>query len=201
MRELHEIVLASVSPRRRELLESLGLRVIVVPSEIDEGNRQGFRPLELAQLHADAKAQAVAARELAHVILAADTVVDVDGVSLGKPRDRDEAAAMLGRLAGREHLVHTAYSLVDLPGGRRLAETVTTRVRFYSLGQDEIDAYVATGDPLDKAGAYGIQGRGAALVERIDGDFYTVMGLPLGRVVRSLESLGYALPGTRAIER
>jgi len=201
MRELHEIVLASVSPRRRELLESLGLRVIVVPSEINEGNRQGFRPLELAQLHADAKAQAVAARELAHVILAADTVVDVDGVSLGKPRDRDEASAMLGRLAGREHLVHTAYSLVDLPGGRRLAETVTTRVRFYPLGQDEIDAYVATGDPLDKAGAYGIQGRGAALVERIDGDFYTVMGLPLGRVVRSLESLGYALPGTRAIER
>ena len=201
MRELHEIVLASVSPRRRELLESLGLRVIVVPSEIDEGNRQGFRPLELAQLHADAKAQAVAARELAHVILAADTVVDVDGVSLGKPRDRDEAAAMLGRLAGREHLVHTAYSLVDLPGGRRLAETVTTRVRFYPLGQDEIDAYVATGDPLDKAGAYGIQGRGAALIERIDGDFYTVMGLPLGRVVRSLESLGYAIPGTRAIKR
>jgi nucleoside triphosphate pyrophosphatase len=201
MRELHEIVLASVSPRRRELLESLGLRVIVVPSEIDEGNRQGFRPLELAQLHADAKAQAVAARELAHVILAADTVVDVDGVSLGKPRDRDEAAAMLARLAGREHLVHTAYSLVDLPGGRRLAETVTTRVRFYPLGQDEIDAYVATGDPLDKAGAYGIQGRGAALIERIDGDFYTVMGLPLGRVVRSLQSLGYAIPGTRAIKR
>ena len=201
MRELHEIVLASVSPRRRELLESLGLRVIVIPSEIDEGNRQGFRPLELAQLHADAKAQAVAAREHAHVILAADTVVDVDGVSFGKPRDRDEASAMLGRLAGREHLVHTAYSLVDLPGGRRLAETVTTRVRFYPLGQDEIDAYVATGDPLDKAGAYGIQGRGAALVERIDGDFYTVMGLPLGRVVRSLESLGYTLPGTQAIQR
>ena len=200
MRELHEIVLASVSPRRRELLASLGLRVIVVPSEIDEGHRQGFRPPELAQLHADAKAQAVAARELAHVILAADTVVDLDGVSLGKPRDRAEAAAMLGRLAGREDLVHTAYALVDPPGGRRLAETVTTRVRFYPLGQDEIDAYVATGDPLDKAGAYGIQGRGAALVERIDGDFYTVMGLPLGRVVRGLESLGYALPGTRAIE-
>ena len=186
MRELHEIVLASVSPRRRELLESLGLRVIVVPSEIDEGNRQGFRPLELAQLHADAKAQAVAVRELAHVILAADTVVDVDGVSLGKPRDRDEAAAMLGRLAGREHLVHTAYSLVDLPGGRRLAETVTTRVRFYPLGQDEIDAYVATGDPLDKAGAYGIQGLASKFVERIEGCYFNVMGLPVALVYRYL---------------
>src|ERR1700692_3667062 len=150
MRELHEIVLASVSPRRRELLASLGLRVIVVPSEIDEGHRQGFRPPELAQLHADAKAQAVAARELAHVILAADTVVDLDGVSLGKPRDRAEAAAMLGRLAGREHLVHTAYALVAPPGGRRLAETVTTRVRFYPLGPDEIHADVAARDPLEK---------------------------------------------------
>jgi septum formation protein len=201
MRELYEIVLASVSPRRRELLASLGLRVVVVPSEIDEGNRPGYRPLELAELHAAAKAESVAARKPGCVILAADTVVDVDGTSLGKPGDLAEAAAMLASLAGREHLVHTALALVDGSSGRRLAESVTTRVRFYPLGREEIVDYVAGGDSMDKAGAYGIQGRGAALIERIDGDFYTVMGLPLGRVVRGLESLGYSLPKTRALEQ
>jgi septum formation protein len=194
MQQLHEIVLASASPRRQELLSSLGLRVIVVPSEIDEGSRPGYQPRELAELHAGAKADSVAARRPEGVILAADTVVDLDGESLGKPRDPAEAAAMLQRLAGREHLVHTAFALIDGPSGRRLAETETTRVRFAPLGSEEIAAYVATGDSMDKAGAYGIQGRGAVLVERIEGDFYTVMGLPLGRVVRGLEAFGYALP-------
>ncbi len=201
MRQLHEIVLASVSPRRKELLSSLGLRVIVVPSEIDEGSRPGYQPRDLAELHAGAKAARVAEREPKAVILAADTVVDVDGFSFGKPQDSAEAASMLRRLAGREHLVHTAFALIDGPSGRRLAESVTTRVRFYPLAPEEIEAYVATGDPMDKAGAYGIQGRGATLVERIDGDFYTVMGLPLGRVARGLRELGYALPETRATDR
>jgi septum formation protein len=201
MHQLFEIVLASVSPRRRELLLSLGLHVIVVPSEIDEGSRPGYQPRELAEFHAGAKAESVAAREPKAVILAADTVVDLDGLALGKPHDPAEAAQMLRSLAGREHLVHTAFSLVDGPSGRRLAESVTTRVRFYPLAPEEIEAYVATGDPMDKAGAYGIQGRGATLVERIDGDFYTVMGLPLGRVVRGLQRLGYALPAAQASER
>jgi septum formation protein len=194
MQQLQEIILASASPRRRELLASLGLHVIVVPSDIDEGDRPGYGPLELARLHAGSKADAVAAREPGRLLIAADTVVDLDGESLGKPGNPPEAARMLSRLSGREHLVHTAYSIVDGPSGRRRAGATTTKVRFHRLSPAVIDAYVASGDPMDKAGAYGIQGPGAALVEGIDGDFYSVMGLPLGAVTRDLRALGYRLP-------
>lgn len=129
-------------------------------------------------------------------VLTADTVVDLDGNALGKPRDAGEATAMLRRLSGREHLVHTAFALA-VPGVRDwIEERATTRVRFYRLEPAEVAEYVATGEPLDKAGAYGIQGRAAALVEAIDGDFYTVMGLPLARFVRALRRLGFALPET-----
>jgi septum formation protein len=194
MRELTEILLASASPRRRELLASLGLRVVVAPSDVDEGDRPGLAPRDLARLHAGAKADVAAGRERERVIVAADTVVDVDGRALGKPRDAAQARDMLRTLSGRNHWVHSAYALVDGPSGRRIEGSVSTEVRFYSLDADEIERYVATGEPLDKAGAYGIQGRGAALVERIAGDFYTVMGLPLGEIVRHLRDLGYALP-------
>jgi septum formation protein len=193
VRELREVLLASASPRRLELLASLGLRVLVVPSDVAEGDRPGYAPRELAGLHAAAKADAAASRDGSHVIVAADTVVDVDGIALGKPRDPGEATAMLRLLSGREHLVHTAYALVDASTGRRLFGTETTRVRFHPLEPAEIDAYVASGDPFDKAGGYGIQGRGAVLVAGIQGDFYTVMGLPLGALVRRLPELGYVL--------
>lgn len=198
MPELFEILLASASPRRRELLATLGLNVLVVPSNVDEGERPGYDPRELASLHAAAKADAVAARDGSRVIVAADTVVDVDGVPLGKPQDPDEALRMLRALSGREHLVHTAYALVDGSGGRRVDDVETTRVRFHPLAEDELAEYVASGDPFDKAGGYGIQGRGAALVAGIDGDFYTVMGLPLGRLVRRLRAWGYTLPSAGA---
>ena len=128
------------------------------------------------------------------MLLAADTVVDLDGVSLGKPRDANEALATLGALAGRDHLVHTAFALLA-GGGRRVDAVATTRVWFEQLSRPDLERYVASGDPFDKAGAYGIQGLGAALVARIEGDFYTVMGLPLGQVVRCLRGLGYELPG------
>ncbi len=193
MRELHTIVLASVSPRRRELLSSLGLRVLVVPSDVEEGDRPGYGPLELARFHASAKAEAVARRQREELIVAADTVVDVDGLTLGKPADAAEAAAMLQRLSGRQHAVHTAFCAIDGGTGRRLERALTTQVWFARLGRAEIEEYVATGEPLDKAGGYGIQGRGAALIERIEGDFYTVMGFPLGEFVRSLPELGYRL--------
>ncbi|GAC1443082.1 MAG: hypothetical protein NVS2B8_10090 [Vulcanimicrobiaceae bacterium] len=104
---------------------------------------------------------------------------------------------MLGSLSGRDHVVHTAYVAIDGTRGTQVARAVSTTVRFARLGDAEIDAYLATGDSMDKAGAYGIQGRGAALVERIDGDFYTVMGFPLGDFVRTLPSLGYTLVGAR----
>ena len=191
---LREIVLASASPRRRELLSALGLHVITIPSDVDEGDRPGYGPLELARLFAAAKADAVALREPARVVIAADTVVDLDGEALGKPNDAAGAAAMLSRLSGRRHFVHTAYVVVDGPTGRRRERVTSTAVRFHQLSPDEISEYVASGDPLDKAGAYGIQGAGAALVERIEGDFYSVMGLPLGALTRDLRALGYRVP-------
>jgi septum formation protein len=193
MRELRSLVLASASPRRYELLTSLGLDVRIVPSEIDEGDRPGYGPRELAAFHAGGKARAVSAREPSALIVAADTVVDLDGASLGKPVDANDAARMLAALSGREHVVHTAYVVADGTSGRTIEGTSSSRVRFARLDRTTIDRYIATNEPFDKAGAYGIQGRGAALVERIDGDFYTVMGFPLGEFVRRLGELDLRL--------
>jgi septum formation protein len=127
------------------------------------------------------------------VVVAADTVVDLDGVALGKPVDRADAERMLSALSGRAHVVHTAYVVMD-DSVRRVARTLSTKVRFVPLSQETRRRYIATGDPFDKAGGYGIQGRGAALVERIDGDYHTVMGFPLGDFVRELGEIGYVLP-------
>jgi nucleoside triphosphate pyrophosphatase len=193
MRELRAVLLASASPRRRELLASVGLRVLVMPSEVDEVDPPDVAPRAIAEHYAKAKADAVLARIGKNVMIAADTVVDLDGQPFGKPADPAHARAMLRALSGREHLVHTAFEVVDGTTGDRLARCSTTRVRFAPLGSDEIDAYVATGEPLDKAGAYGVQGRGAALVDSIDGDYHTVMGFPLGLFVRSLSRLGLRL--------
>jgi septum formation protein len=193
------IVLASASPRRLELLRSLGLEVDVRPSGYHEPEMPGLLPQELASNHAAAKLEStilLLGERYDVPVLAADTVVDCDGVALGKPRDAAEAARMLELLSGREHLVHTAFAL-GIPGSTPHVECATTRVWFYRLQPGEIAEYVATGEPMDKAGAYGIQGRAAALVERIDGDFYTVMGLPLSRVVRAMRRLGFTLPKTK----
>ncbi|MGR4065110.1 MAG: Maf family protein [Vulcanimicrobiaceae bacterium] len=200
MPSLGELVLASASPRRLELLRSLGLDVAVVPSGYDETDPPGLAPVALAALHARGKLDDVAARlDRQHdrrAIVASDTVVDLDGASLGKPAGAQDARRMLGLLSGREHTVHTAYAL-RLPGGPAetiLEEVSSTRVRFHRLAPAEIAAYVETGEPADKAGAYGIQGRASTLVDSIRGDFYTVMGFPLGRFVRALAGLGFYLP-------
>jgi septum formation protein len=195
-----KIVLASASPRRLALLQSLGLRIEVLLSGYHEAAVPGLPPAELASFHAAAKLDAaltLLGKRFDTPVLAADTVVDRDGVALGKPRDPGEAAAMLESLSGRDHLVHTAFALA-VPGvASPIAERETTRVWFHRLEPQEIAEYVASGEPLDKAGAYGIQGRAAALVERIDGDFYNVMGLPLSRFVRSMRRLGFTLPETK----
>ncbi|MGB6522162.1 MAG: Maf family protein [Candidatus Cybelea sp.] len=192
---LQRIVLGSESPRRLELLRSLGLQVDVVPSGYAEPPFGHLTPAELASHHARKKLEGVLRRlgtSPGVPVLTADTVVDLDGTALGKPAGAPEATRMLQSLSGREHAVHTAFALATPNGGEE--ERLTTRVRFFRLDPEEIAEYVATGEPFDKAGAYGIQGRAASLVESIDGDFYTVMGLPLGRVVRTLRRLGFALP-------
>jgi septum formation protein len=198
MRELHSIVLASASPRRYELLSSLGLDVRVRPSDVDEGGRPGYAPRDLAALHAASKARVASTFAGAALIVAADTVVDLDGASLGKPSDATDAARMLAALSGRGHTVHTAYVALDGQSGKRLERTVSTEVWFARLESDTIERYIATGEPFDKAGSYGIQGLGAGLVERIDGDFYTVMGFPLGDFVRRLSELDLSLPARRS---
>ena len=179
-------------------MRSLGLDVQVRPSNYDEPDHPETTPLELAVRHAREKASDVRRTEGdGALIVAADTVVDLDGAALNKPVDARDAVRMLSLLSGREHRVHTAFALA-VPGRAELVERdSTTLVRFFQLSPDEIDAYVATGEPMDKAGAYGIQGRAAALVESITGDFYTVMGFPLGRFIRTLRELGFSLPITK----
>ncbi len=188
---LDAVALASASPRRRELLASLGLRVTVIRSAYDEVPLAGVDPAELALAHARGKVAAAAASD--ELIVAADTVVDLDGAVLGKPGDVAEARGMLRRLSGRWHVVHTAFALRDDRTAARWFEVVSTRVRFADLDEGRIDAYAATGDGLDKAGAYGIQGFAATLVERIDGDYFTVVGFPLAAFAAALPCIGYRL--------
>jgi len=178
-----------------ELLRSLQLDVHVVPSDYHEPERDELTPRELAIDHARHKCEDVSLRFPSDIVVAADTVVDLDGVAYNKPRDAADARRMLGELSGRTHTVHTAFAISAK--GELTNECESTRVTFCSLEPDEIAAYVESGDPLDKAGAYGIQGPGAALIERIEGDFYTVMGFPLGRFVRTLRRLGFILPITK----
>ena len=180
------IVLASASPRRKQLLELLGLSFEVAPADVDETWRNGEAPPVHAERLACEKA-AAAARDGA-VVVGADTIVVIGAEILGKPRDAAEARAMLRRLAGRGHDVFTAVAVAWR--GAIVSGTVRTAVWFRPLDDEAIAAYVATGEPLDKAGAYGIQGYGAVLVERIEGDYFTVLGLGLGLLVELLGRAG-----------
>jgi septum formation protein len=190
---LAAVSLASASPRRLHLLESLDLRVVVVRSAYDEAASDASGAAgELALAHATGKAKGADSGGPS-ILIAADTVVDVDGAVLGKPKDADEAKSMLRTLSDRWHVVHTGFAVNDRADGRFVNGVESSKVKFAKLGDAQIARYVESGEPLDKAGAYGIQGRGALLVERIDGDFYTVMGLPLARLAATLRDLGYEI--------
>ena len=182
------LVLASSSPRRRELLTLIGIPHSVRPADIDETPLAGELPYPHAERLAREKAAVVAAREPNAIVVAADTIVVVDGEILGKPRDDAEAAAMLRRLSGRGHTVHTAVAVAR--DAAVVSDVETVGVTFRELSDDDIAAYVATGEPMDKAGAYGIQGFGATVVTRVDGDYFAVMGLALGLMVRLLARVG-----------
>jgi septum formation protein len=182
------VVLASGSPRRRELLTMIAIAHEVVPADIDESYLPGEEPAAHAERLAREKGAVVAARHPEAVVVSADTIVVVDGDVLGKPRDAADAARMLKRLSGRAHVVYTALAVTR--GDRVESAVEAVEVVFRALDDQEIDAYVATGEPMDKAGAYGIQGYGATIVERIDGDYFAVMGLALNRLVRLLRRLG-----------
>ena len=183
------VILASASPRRRDLLTMIGIAHEVIPADVDET----YGPEEVPRAHAERlareKASVLAARAPDAVIIAADTIVVVDGDVLGKPRDADEAARMLRRLAGRTHTVFTAVAVAR--GAKILSGVEEVGVTFRPLDDATITSYVATREPMDKAGAYGIQGYGAAIVERIDGDYFAVMGLAIGRMLALLRELGF----------
>lgn len=184
-----KLILASASPRRKELLNNLGLDFEVCPADIDEsvlpGEDVAAYPLRIAMK----KALAVAAEKKDAVVLAADTAVIVDDEILGKPKSEAEAKTMLKKLSGREHVVITGIGLVDTGSGRTLSCAEQTIVYFHPLKETEIDAYLASGEPMDKAGAYGIQGLGALLIRRLEGDYFNVMGLPISKLYRLLQNL------------
>jgi len=191
---LREVALASRSPRRKQILESVGLRVVVVPSSYHE---PAYRPADgdprkFARTVARNKANAAAA-EGPPVLVAADTIVVAGASVYGKPRDAEHAREMLRELSGRDHTVYTGFAAVDRAAGAGEDGVESARVTFLNLDEDRIAAYVESGEPLDKAGSYGIQGLGALLIASIAGDFFTVMGLPLARIDQALARLGYRL--------
>jgi septum formation protein len=188
------VVLASASPRRRELLENIGLKFTVDPVEIAEIQANSLKPVELAKALSLRKARAAASRHAGSIIIAADTFGVLDGMILGKPVDARHARSMLAALSGRCHSVITGFSVVDTAMDRAVSRAVETRVYFRKLGRPEIARYVQTGESLDKAGAYAIQGLGALLVERIEGDYYNVIGLPLCALAGVLRRFGITLP-------
>jgi septum formation protein len=190
------LALGSASPRRRDLLAMLGLPFVVVIADADETVLPGEAPLDYVERIARAKLDAVRRKDLgpAAGVLVADTIVVApDGALLGKPRDDDDARGMLARLAGATHRVSTRFALAlrDRSADIAHGQTVTTSVTFRPLSRGEIDAYVAGGEGRDKAGAYAVQGRAGAFVERIDGSFTSVVGLPVCELVVALRALGW----------
>lgn len=183
------LLLASKSPRRRQLLRQLGIAFNVVPSNVDESVPAHLSPKDQVRMLAVRKAEAISVRRRNALVLGADTLVVHRGRPIGKPSGPRNAAAILRRLSGTTHTVLTGIALIHHASGRGFAATESTEVTFGRLSQREIERYVATGSPMDKAGAYGIQDdMGALFVERIHGDFYTVMGLPLRRLYLMLKN-------------
>ena len=188
-----KIVLASGSPRRRELLERIGVTEFTVRvPEVEEHFPEGLTPQQVVSYISREKAEAAAKLcGPGDIVITADTMVFLGQARLGKPRDERHALEMLTALQGRKHTVCTGVSVCQ--GDRRLTETESTDVFFRSATEAELRRYIATGEPMDKAGAYGVQGRGALLVERLEGDFFNVMGLPVLRLARMLEKFGVSL--------
>lgn len=183
------MILASASPRRRELLGLITGNFKIIPAAGEENIPEGTAPEVAVRLLAEQKAEEIYSSNRGEVIIAADTIVAVGGEILGKPRDENHAAEMLKTLSGRRHSVFTGVCVIFADGSREVFAEETA-VEFYPLSEREIADYVATGEPMDKAGAYGIQGRGALLVKGIVGDYYNVMGLPVGRLNAVLKSYG-----------
>jgi septum formation protein len=188
-----KIILASSSPRRKALLEGLGLSFHMCPAHVDEGVKKGESPKGHNLRLAAEKAETAACAEGEGIFIGADTVVLIDGSLLGKPRDRKEARKMLKRLSGRTHTVITAFCVLDAATGRKITRAVESRVKIKGLTKEEIDDYLKTGEPMDKAGAYAVQGIGKFMVEKVEGSYTNVIGLPIDELKETLKELGVTI--------
>jgi septum formation protein len=187
-----KLVLASASPRRAEILRTANIPFTVLSSAVDETPLPGETAVDLVRRLAAAKAELVAARAIGPaIVIAADTVVALDGAVFGKPRTSDDARQMLEKLSGRTHSVITGVSLIRLPDVEHREFTEITQVHFASLSDEEIVRYLSSGEPFDKAGSYAIQGAGGRFIPRIDGCYFNVVGLPLARLCKELTALGW----------
>ncbi|MBM3166240.1 MAG: septum formation inhibitor Maf [Chloroflexi bacterium] len=187
---MKRVILASESPRRRQLLGQIGLKFQVVPSNSTEDLGSSVEPHELAKSLSMEKASSVAKKHKNAVVIAADTFGVLEGRILGKPKTEGEAREMLVAMSGKTHSVITGFAILDADDGKSVSRSVETKVRFRELTAGEIEAYVRSGEPLGKAGAYAIQGLGAVLIEKIEGDYFNVMGLPLSALAESLKEFG-----------
>jgi nucleoside triphosphate pyrophosphatase len=187
---MKRIILASASPRRKELLEKIGLKFEVAPSNYAEDMRSKLSPDELARSISLEKAKMVASKRKNAIVIAADTFIVSRGKILGKPNTPAEARKMLMMLKGKSHSVITGFTILDTDKNKVLTKSVETIIHIKNLTSEEVDAYVKSKEPLDKAGAYAIQGLGSVIVERIEGDYFNVMGLPLSAVAEGLKEFG-----------
>lgn len=190
---MKKIILASASPRRREILKTTGLKFDICVSDYEEDLNMKKEPRALARFLSRKKAEDVAHKYKNAIIIAADTFIVFRGKLLGKPHTAKEAEKMLTMLNGKAHSVITGFTVLDTGTEKRVSRSVETKVYFKKLPQKEIRAYVKTKEPLDKAGAYAIQGIGAFLVEKIEGDFLNVVGLPLAALTESLKKFGVSI--------
>jgi septum formation protein len=188
-----KLVLASRSPRREELMKMLGLDFTIVPSKIDEKKYVNLEPITMVKALARAKAEEVAGLVEDTLVIGSDTIVLLDSSILGKPVDRDDAIAILKKLQNKKHLVLTGLAICDTNTGKVLLDYDQTEVYMGSMSEEDIINYINTGEPMDKAGAYGIQGKGGIFVERINGSYFTVMGLPLHKLVKMLKEFGVSI--------
>ena len=185
-----DLILASSSPRRRQLLTQIGLQYSVEPPDVEEVRNEGESPVDFVQRLSYEKAQSIAVKHSSGLILGSDTIVVLKDEILGKPSSSEEARSMLTRLSGNTHTVYTGFSIIDASTKNHVTDIGKADVTFRELNRSEIESYVATGSPMDKAGSYGIQDDfGAVFVERINGDYYTVVGLPLMKVFLALRSM------------
>ncbi len=189
------IILASASPRRKELLEKIGLKFEVEPSDYAEDMYSELEPHELAQKVSLKKAKVVANKHKNAIVIAADTFIVLEGKIVGKPQTEVEAKKMLRAISGKSHSVITGFTIIDTDKNKSLSRAVETKVYIRRLTMAEIDAYVESKEPLDKAGAYAIQGLGSVIVEKIEGDYFNVMGLPLSALTESLKEFGIEVLG------